>query len=427
MKKYFFYSISVIIIIIFLGSVLNFSQEITNDSFVRAQFDGGGNGFGNGFGGGNGDSDYDIDYDGDCEAVYCYAARNTQPCPDDAEIKENQKRIVDLRDVILYYRNRALAEDKDLKEDIEKVINVKLKWFEDKIAAEKKVLEQCENEACRKFQQAIIESLEKDKKELEREKDYKQALRVKLDELARAIKKIEEPTIKLAALPDQCLANVKEQCSGSCKGGCHDEKECAPDGCSGDNPCPMSEIEDKVSEINSINDDIRKIADEIIDLVSKIKEVEAGPPSEEICDDPRKLAEQNNVPYPRKRAASVESLLSCISREIGQPLPGEGGSNQFYGSLYTYEHQNELCNYTRGRRTCGNCAHAIYSCHYGGTSGSDGALAIDFGNERNGDRIIQAAIRCGAKSARCEDSAGQTVNCAGANHIHITDRNCDRN
>ena len=107
-----------------------------------------------------------------------------------------------------------------------------------------------------------------------------------------------------------------------------------------------------------------------------------------------------------------------------------GGQSPPYGKSLN---SHELCNYTRGQRSCTtSCSHAVNSCHYGGKTGSEGALAVDFGNQAIGDRIIQAAIACGVPSnkARCENVAGKNVGCAsgsGANHVHISAASCDAN
>ena len=431
----------------------------------------GGGGTGGGGTGGNGNgSSYSLDYCGNCEALYCYSAASNQPCPDDKKIKENQQKIVGLRDLILYYKNRALGEAQDLKDDIEKVINKKIKWYTDEISAENQYLSKLKEEVQKEWERKIIDVLTEDKEKLEKEKNCKEELRKKLIELASSTEKINDPATKLAALPDQCSFNVKEKCSGSCKevmggmggggggmgggggtggggggggggsssSGCHDTLGCEPDDCSGGNPCPTDEIQTQVDNINSTISENKKIADEIIQIVEKLKNKEAcgstgtttqATTTTATCQNPQELAQQNNEPYPKKRAASLGTLLSCISTGTNQPLPPEGGSNQFYGSLYTYEQTNDLCNYTRGKTTCGNCAHAVNSCHYGGATGSDGALAIDFGNEGNGNTIVQTALNCGAKSARCENASAQTVNCSNssATHIHITDSKCDRN
>lgn len=121
MKKYFLYLISLIIIITSLGAVITSfkkdKSEIFDNFFARAQNGFGGNGF-DGFGGNGGNgSSYDLDYDGDCEALYCYSAAPNQPCPDDKKIKENQQKVVSLRDLILYYKNKSLGEAQELNEE----------------------------------------------------------------------------------------------------------------------------------------------------------------------------------------------------------------------------------------------------------------------------------------------------------------------
>ena len=149
------------------------------------------------------------------------------------------------------------------------------------------------------------------------------------------------------------------------------------------------------------------------------------------CSTPPTLAQSHsNAAYPRKRSPELEQLLSCMAGKLGQTMPSEAGSNSFYGSLYTYDQSSVLCNYTRADKHCdSSCSHAANSCHYGGKTGTEGSLAADFGNETKGDIIIQAALNCGAKSARCENAAGVTVSCtsSGATHIHISSPSCDAN
>lgn len=146
----------------------------------------------------------------------------------------------------------------------------------------------------------------------------------------------------------------------------------------------------------------------------------AGPGN--ICFRPQELARQNNAVYPRKNALELDQLISCVKSK----LPGEN-----LGSVYTFELSNTLCNYTRGAETCGKCAHAVNSCHYGGSNSAQGSLAVDFGNEDIGDKIIQAAYECGAKpgGARCEDAGGNKAACTDplATHVHINSKSCDRN
>ncbi len=139
------------------------------------------------------------------------------------------------------------------------------------------------------------------------------------------------------------------------------------------------------------------------------------------CENPSALAQKYNEPYPQRNAPELDTLMNCIQRQ----LPG-----QDLGSVYTYEESNKLCNYTRGQEVCGTCAHAVNSCHYGGRSGSSGALAVDYGNEGLGNQIIQAANACGAKSgSRCENANGQSVPCSdsSATHVHVNAGSCDSN
>jgi hypothetical protein len=149
-----------------------------------------------------------------------------------------------------------------------------------------------------------------------------------------------------------------------------------------------------------------------------------GPPTvPALCNNPQQLASSNNEPYPKQDAPALTSLINCIKKEL---------AGQNLGEISTFDKSYELCNYTRGAKTCtSKCSHTVNSCHYGGHSGNQGALAVDFGNETIGNQIIQAATQsCGAKSARCENAAGANVSCSsgsGANHVHVTAASCDAN
>ncbi len=146
-----------------------------------------------------------------------------------------------------------------------------------------------------------------------------------------------------------------------------------------------------------------------------------APSGGDLCSNPQALAAQNNVPYPRTNAPELDRLMTCIGSELR-------GLN--VGEVSTFDKTWELCNYSRGKRICTTgCYHAVNSCHYGGSSGDRGALAVDYGNEDNGDKIISAALKCGAKSARCENPVGMTVSCSNseASHVHVNSRSCDRN
>jgi len=71
-------------------------------------------------------------------------------------------------------------------------------------------------------------------------------------------------------------------------------------------------------------------------------------PTGNLCSQPAQLAASNNEPYPRRNAPELNSLISCVNSRIS----GLIDQNQ----IFTYEQTNDLCNYTRGQRTCGSDA-----------------------------------------------------------------------
>lgn len=217
----------------------------------------------------------------ECKPRRCYAAPDAHhPCPEFKEIKNNQERIVVWRDEILYYRNRASAEAEDLKDNIEKLLNVKISWYDEKIAAEEEVLKQVEGESAKALQQRLIDYLEEERDWLIEERDYKENLKQKLIKLAETIAKVEEPVNKISKLPDECLESqtgygINNKCQAHCKGKCHDFKDgCQPDKCDGGNPCPTDEIKNQVEEINPLPQEIIRISDEIVAIIDNIKETQ---------------------------------------------------------------------------------------------------------------------------------------------------------
>ncbi len=205
--------------------------------------------------------------DSPCQARYCYAGPGFQPCPDETEIKENQKNIIAWKDEILYYKNRALAETDDLKDETTKVLDEKIRYYTEVKATE------TDARAIKDFEDRIIK--------LEKEKSLKETLGAKLKELADLIGKISDPASELGQLPDKCLSNVEhlddkgnpDICKPGCKSGakCHDYKEgCQPDKCSGGNPCPTSDIQDNLKNIQNLNPQITSVCDEILDIIKEI-------------------------------------------------------------------------------------------------------------------------------------------------------------
>jgi hypothetical protein len=147
------------------------------------------------------------------------------------------------------------------------------------------------------------------------------------------------------------------------------------------------------------------------------------------CKTPEYLAQQNNTPYPRKNDPDLDRLISCI---VNSPQVG-GTANT--GEVSSFDKSHESCNYTRGQTLCEQtCSHSQKSCHYGGATGTAGALAADFGNEKKGPEILKAAKDCSSSlgiplnRSTCENAATDSVACSnpGADHVHISLGKCDQ-
>lgn len=192
-----------------------------------------------------------------CQPRGCYAGPGFQPCPDESEIKENQKRVIAWKDEILYYKNRAISEQEDLLDEIKKVLDEKILYYMKS--------EIVEND--NKVKQYLIEQRGK----ITKEKDLKKDLAAKLKKLAELIEQIEPFISEIGVLPDECLINVKDKCSASCKGECHDHKDgCEPVDCKGGNPCPFNDIQTQFSEIQNLNPKISQACDEILNIIEEI-------------------------------------------------------------------------------------------------------------------------------------------------------------
>lgn len=194
-----------------------------------------------------------------CEPHGCYAGPGFQPCPNQSEIKENQKRVIAWKDEILYYRNRALAEKQDLQDEIKKVLDEEIVYYQKRIIIEE--------------DEKVIEDLTERKEEITVEKNLKKDLAAKLKELADKIKEIEPFMSEIGTLPDKCLINVKDKCDASCEGDCHDvdvKDSCKPTDCSGGNPCPIDDIQNQFSEIQQLKPSIIQACNEILNIIDDI-------------------------------------------------------------------------------------------------------------------------------------------------------------
>lgn len=155
-----------------------------------------------------------------------------------------------------------------------------------------------------------------------------------------------------------------------------------------------------------------------------------------VCTNTQIIAQQFATPHPYPgNDPDLGRLIECI-----RAAPGIGA----VGSVFTGD-SNAFCNYSRGsdqyEGTCGACAHSQNSCHYGGSTGQTGSMAVDFGGQAGagnagiiGPQILQAAQLCSGslgiplKRATCENSSGEAVACLdpSATHVHISLGKCDR-
>lgn len=153
------------------------------------------------------------------------------------------------------------------------------------------------------------------------------------------------------------------------------------------------------------------------------------------CSDPQTCAAKYNEKYPAINAPDLTALISCIGTKVPEAA---------HAIVSTIDQSHPLCNQTRGNPTSDPqntvCSHAVNSCHYGGRTGTNGAEAADYGRlQFTGgglvsaevlQRILDASLACGAKSARCEtDSPATTIDCSApqATHVHVNAPSCDAN
>lgn len=132
------------------------------------------------------------------------------------------------------------------------------------------------------------------------------------------------------------------------------------------------------------------------------------PPSD--CSDPAGLAVKYNTAYPKKNAPELNTLISCVNSKLSDFID--------QSQIFTYEKTNVLCNYTRGNEICGNCAHKVNSCHYGGSNGTTGARAVDF----NAKGISEKELFNKLDAIRNQCNFGFIL--FETNHTHVSTKSC---
>jgi len=207
----------------------------------------------------------------ECKAKSCFAGNNSHPCKDYAKLDESGKKIVDEKDVVLYYKNRLESEVSDLTIDISNYLNKQIEWYQQQLNSSQSIKENT-------LKQRTIEFLNERKGWLEDERNYKIKLTAMMQALSQTLPQIEEPANKLPGLINKCFENVKDKCTATCKqgqdNGCHDKvKGCQPDKCSGGNPCPTSEIQQETAKIQGLSQSIYAMCQQIISSVDSIQKV----------------------------------------------------------------------------------------------------------------------------------------------------------
>lgn len=94
--------------------------------------------------------------------------------------------------------------------------------------------------------------------------------------------------------------------------------------------------------------------------------------------DPANLAAVYKVPNNTKlNAPSLTTLMSCVEQD---PIVKKLAILSQDAGKFTYGVTKKICNLTRGNPECGGpCDHpALNNCHYGGRTGNQGAMAVDY-------------------------------------------------
>lgn len=133
------------------------------------------------------------------------------------------------------------------------------------------------------------------------------------------------------------------------------------------------------------------------------------------CTDLAAVAARYNEPYPFPPAGApgLSNMISCYRGDATV------ASLLDTAQIYTTDRNNSACNYTRGNPVCTTrCSHSVNSCHYGGRTGSLGAMGVDFNATGNRERELCRAIA--ARRSVC----GGVINWE-IDHTHVSLSTCD--
>ncbi|MCX6760156.1 MAG: peptidoglycan DD-metalloendopeptidase family protein [Candidatus Nealsonbacteria bacterium] len=229
-----------------------------------------------------------------CTDQTCFAGEKYHPCGETGgkELLYWQNKLINKKDVIIYYKNRLVAERKDLETDVNKYVKPTLEWFGREIQRQYEQLSG-NSPTPKSTTEKQIEFLKERMGWLEEEQEYKEELLKKMEDAEKILDQYEFISNNVSQLPDKCLSNVKSACDAVCtkegqtpdvlfKGedgqdnlgnyGCHNAFwGCKPISCEGGNPCPAVEIDAEVEKLNALTPDVKSAYDEIIYLILTIK------------------------------------------------------------------------------------------------------------------------------------------------------------
>lgn len=195
-----------------------------------------------------------------CVPIRAYADEANQPCPDIEKIEKLQKNIVAWKEELFYYKNRALAEEFDLSLAVT-LLETERNYYQERVSSE------TDANVISFFNEKVLKLTE--------EINLRNALATELHNLARLISNLEPSVSELSELPGKCLERVEKFCTPSCetggKYGCFDKlKGCVSGPVNGGNPCPLGEIEDRSSEIQSSRPLIESSCNSILNQVQNL-------------------------------------------------------------------------------------------------------------------------------------------------------------
>ncbi len=218
-----------------------------------------------------------------CQPQKCYVGPDSNPCGKQADdIKNDQQRIVYAKDILLYYQNRSIEEKKDLEDNVNRVVQLKIDWYQNQIKTASdnyKKARDINSVSDKAFWNHILTNLQKERGDLQEEKQIKQKIINNLDQLKNSLEPLKDPMNNLASLPQQCYSGVASKCQATCKtnassgSGCYNALlGCQPDVCKGENPCPQDEIKQTAEDIDSKSQQVISILGEISNNVKSLSQ-----------------------------------------------------------------------------------------------------------------------------------------------------------